>query len=91
MAGEKLKVLSGRARADLWILQSAARQAAAERSVAVRVLLASRGAATRSAQREFWLEFAWIDQEYHAAVRALAQFCTRHSSSPIRRIFDSRG
>jgi hypothetical protein len=37
------------------------------------------------AQREFWLEFSWIDQEYRAAVRKLAQFCLRYSDTGQRR------
>jgi hypothetical protein len=41
----------------------------------LRLFLASRHATTLSAQREFWLEFSWLDQEYRAAVHQLAQFC----------------
>jgi hypothetical protein len=44
----------------------------------LRLLAASRSATTASAQREFWLEFLWIDAEYRAAVRRLAQFCADH-------------
>ncbi len=71
-------VLSSRARTRLWSLQAAARRAADDRRVAVRLLLASRYAATRSAQREFWFEFALIHEEYRAAMRALAEFCAKH-------------
>jgi hypothetical protein len=41
-------------------------------------VLASRRAATSLAQRDFWLEFTWVDQEYRIAVRRLAQFCSEH-------------
>ncbi len=54
--------------------------------------MASRNTPPPSAQREFWLEFAWIDQEYRVAVRRLAQFCTEHrenSTPPLER--DSLG
>ena len=30
-------------------------------------------------------EFAWLDQEYRAAVRRLAQFCTEHRDVPEAR------
>ena len=39
---------------------------------------ASRRSTTTTAQREFWLEFSWLDQEYRNAVRRLAQFCREH-------------
>jgi hypothetical protein len=39
------------------------------------MLITSRNSTTPVAQREFWLEFSWIDQEYRVAVRNLAQFC----------------
>jgi hypothetical protein len=42
------------------------------------MFVASRNTTTPVAQREFWLEFAWVDQEYRIAVRKLAQFCTEH-------------
>ena len=76
-----MKLLSRRALHELGVLQIAVRKLSHDRSVALRLFTASRGAATRSAQREFWLEYAWIDQEYRAAVRRLALFCTRHSAS----------
>jgi len=43
--------------------------------------VASRSAATRDAQQEFWLEFSWLDQEYRIAVRRLAHFCLAHHDS----------
>ena len=49
--------------------------------MALRMFAASRNAATRDAQREFWLEFSWADQEYRAAVSRLAQFCRDHMRS----------
>jgi hypothetical protein len=73
-----MAVLSNRARAKLWVLQVATNRVAEERRVAVRMLLASRRAATHSAQREYWLEFAVIHEEYRAAMRALAEFCEKH-------------
>lgn len=67
--------LSRRARARLGLLQASVRELAAERNRALRLLLASRHVTTQAAQREFWLEFSWLDQEYRAAVHRLAQFC----------------
>ena len=49
------------------------------RGEALRLFLASRSATTEIAQREFWLEFSWVDQEYRAAVRRLAEFCAEHA------------
>ncbi len=51
---------------------------AAQRNLALRVFLASRHATTPIAQREYWLEFSWLDQEYRVAVARLAQFCIEH-------------
>jgi hypothetical protein len=51
---------------------------AAHRNTALRMFMASRNTTTPVAQREFWLEFSWVDQEYRIAVRRLAQFCTEH-------------
>jgi hypothetical protein len=48
------------------------------RNAALRMFVTSRHAATVLAQRDFWLEFAWADQEYRIAVRRLAQFCADH-------------
>jgi hypothetical protein len=66
---------------ELRELQDALRKHAAERNAALRLFAASRGAATPEAQREFWLEFAWVDQEYRAAVNQLAEFCRAHMPS----------
>jgi hypothetical protein len=73
-----MKLLSRRARDELGALQDAMQELATHRNMALRMLIASRNATTRVAQREFWLEFSWIDQEYRAAVRKLAQFCLRY-------------
>ena len=67
--------LSRRARARLGLLQANVSKLAAERNEALRLFVASRLATTESAQREFWLEFSWLDQEYRAAVHRLAEFC----------------
>jgi hypothetical protein len=48
------------------------------------MFITSRNTTTVVAQREFWLEFSWIDQEYRAAVRKLAQFCLRYRDTSLR-------
>jgi hypothetical protein len=83
MAG--MKLLSRRALERLSSLQSSVQELGAHRSVALRMLLASRNATTHAAQREFWLEFAWIDQEYRVAVRHLVQFCSDHQEETLHR------
>jgi hypothetical protein len=65
--------------------QSLVREPCADRNVALRIFTASRFGAIASAQREFWLEFSWLDQEYRVAVRRLAQFCTQHRNAPEAR------
>jgi hypothetical protein len=72
------RVLSRRARAELGLLQGELHTLGARRAEALRMLVASRHAATTLAQREFWLEFAWADQEYRIAVLRMAQFCAQH-------------
>jgi hypothetical protein len=79
------KLLSRRALDELGELQSLVRRLSADRNAALRIVTASRFVAIASAQREFWLEFAWLDQEYRAAVRRLAQFCTEHRDVPEAR------
>jgi hypothetical protein len=71
-------VLSRRTREQLGALQATVQDLGTQRSYALRVLQASRHAATRMAQQEFWLEFALADQEYRVAVRRLAMFCSEH-------------
>jgi hypothetical protein len=48
------------------------------------MFVASRYSTTAIAQHEFWLEFSWLDQEYRAAVRRLAQFCRLHQDGSPR-------
>ena len=76
-----MKLLSRRALDQLGTLQSSVQELAAHRNTALRMFMASRSTTTAKAQREFWLEFAWVDQEYRIAVRRLAQFCTEHRDS----------
>ena len=59
------------------------RELAADRNAALRIFVASRNTTTPIAQREFWLEFSWIDQEYRAEVRKLAQFCRQHGALAV--------
>ncbi|MGH8209356.1 MAG: hypothetical protein ACREU6_07110 [Steroidobacteraceae bacterium] len=83
-----MKLLSRRALDKLGTLQASVQELAAHRNTALRMLIASRSTTTPVAQREFWLEFAWVDQEYRIAVRRLAQFCTEHqdnSGTPLAR------
>jgi hypothetical protein len=72
-------ILSRRAREEFGTLQSDVRHLGVSRDAALRLLLASRHAATAIAQREFWFEFIWADQEYRVAVGRLANFCAQHS------------
>jgi hypothetical protein len=80
-----MRLLSRRALEELVALQDAMQELAVHRSEALRMFITSRNTTTLIAQREFWLEFAWIDQEYRAAVRKLAQFCLRYRDSGQRR------
>jgi hypothetical protein len=73
-----MKLLSRRALEQLGSLQASVQELASHRNTALRMFMASRNTTTPVAQREFWLEFAWVDQEYRIAVRRLAQFCTEH-------------
>jgi len=79
------KLLSRRALEELGSLQSSVQSLTHSRNLAFRILMASRFVAIASAQREFWLEFAWLDQEYRVAVRRLAQFCHEHRNAPEAR------
>jgi ABC-type nitrate/sulfonate/bicarbonate transport system substrate-binding protein len=76
--------LSRRAQGELSALQASVRRQGAQRSAALRLLLVSRHATTVLAQREFWLEFLSVDQEYRAAIRRLAQFCQQHRDGSRR-------
>lgn len=73
-----MKLLSRRALDQLGTLQASVQELAAHRNAALRMFIASRNSTIPVAQREFWLEFAWVDQEYRIAVRRLAQFCADH-------------
>jgi hypothetical protein len=77
------RLLSRRALDELGTLQAVVRELAAHRNAALRMFVASRNTTTPVAQREFWLEFSWIDQEYRAAVRKLAHFCRHHTSPTL--------
>lgn len=63
---------------ELSALQARVHALGAPRNAALRRFVASRHATTPTAQREFWLDFSWLDQEYRAAVRRLAVFCREH-------------
>ena len=80
-----MKLLSRRALDQLGSLQASVQELAVHRNTALRMFMASRSTTTAMAQREFWLEFAWADQEYRIAVRRLAQFCTDHRSTSLER------
>ena len=73
-----MKPLSRRTLDELGTLQASMQELAAHRDTALRMFMASRNTTTAKAQREFWLEFGWVDQEYRIAVRRLAQFCAAH-------------
>jgi hypothetical protein len=73
-----MKFLSRKALEQLGSLQASVQELAEHRNTALRVFMASRETTTALAQREFWLEFAWVDQEYRIAVRRLARFCSEH-------------
>ena len=84
-------LLSRRALEELSVLQANVHRQGTLRATALRILVASRYAATVIAQREFWLEFAWADQEYRVAVRRLAQFCERYRDGSRRALRMCRG
>ena len=69
------KLLPRAAQEELNSLQTNLRELTMRRNAAFRIFATSRSVAIDSAQREFWLELAWLDQEYRYAVRRLAQFC----------------
>jgi hypothetical protein len=74
-------IMSRRTRDEFGVLQENVRELGGSRTTALRLFVASRYAATALAQREFWLEFVWADQEYRVAVRRLAQFCAAHTAA----------
>jgi hypothetical protein len=67
--------LSIRVRKQLNRLEASLSEAARARNQALRVVKASRSATVSSASRDFWLEYAWHDQEYRWSVRQLQLFC----------------
>lgn len=81
-----MKLLSRRALDQLGTLQANLQELATHRNTALRMFMASRNTTTPVAQREFWLEFAWVDSEYRIAVRRLAQFCLEHGSLGLTRL-----
>ena len=83
-ATQVVRFLSRRALEELGALQASVHELGTHRNTALRMFVASRYAATAMAQRDFWLEFAWADQEYRIAVRRLAQFCADHRDSTRR-------
>ena len=85
MSLKSKRLLSRRALDELGTLQAFVRNLAVDRNAALRNFMASRNATTVVAQREFWLEFSWADQEYRAAVRKLAQFCQHHKADALDR------
>jgi hypothetical protein len=76
-----VKLLSTRARAQLWKLQDAVRQASRERQEVLQVLMNASEALAPAARRELGLEFACVDQEYRHAVSELHKFCEDHGES----------
>jgi hypothetical protein len=79
-----MKLLSRRTLEQLGSLQTSVQKLAEQRNCALRVFMASRNSTTPQAQREFWLEFAWADQEYRIAVCRLAQFCNQYRNPVVR-------
>ena len=82
--GRTVRILSRRALEELSALQASVHALGAPRNAALRLFLASRHSTTPIAQHEFWLEFSWLDQEYRAAVRRLAEFCLLHKHGSPR-------
>jgi len=74
-----MKPPSRRALEELSALHEKVLALGSPRSVALRMVAASRRSTTLTAQRDFWLEFSWLDQEYREAVRRLARFCLEHT------------
>jgi len=75
-----VKLLSTRARAQLWKLQEAVRTTSRERERWLRMLYSSRSVLAASAHRDLWMEFSCADQEYQYAVARLAEFVQGHAA-----------
>jgi hypothetical protein len=76
--------ISKRMLAQVAFLEERVKRSASARNEALRNLLASREVAVPAAQREFYLEFSWLDQEYRANVSCLARFCHEHPGAQRR-------
>jgi hypothetical protein len=76
-----MKLLSTRARAELWRLQAAVRSAGKERDRLLRILNSSRAALTADAQRDVCLDYSCADQEYRHAVTVLSDFVRKHETA----------
>jgi hypothetical protein len=76
--GRTVRILWRQAQEELGALQVTVNALGDTRNAALRRFVASRHSTTSAAQREFWLEFSWLDHEYRAAVRRLAEFCREH-------------
>jgi hypothetical protein len=75
-----VKLLSTRARAQLWKLQEAVRSTSKERERSLRMLYSGRSVLTASANHDLWMEFSCADQEYQYAVSRLAEFVQGHAA-----------
>lgn len=73
-----MRLPSRRTQQELSALQDKVEALRGPRNVALRMFDASRRSTTLLAQRDFWLEFCALDQEYRDAVRRLARFCLEH-------------
>ena len=76
-----MKLLSTRARAQLWKLQESVRSTSRERERLRRLLDSSRTLLAPSAHRDLWMEYSCADLEYRCAVSALQDFCDRHEEA----------
>jgi hypothetical protein len=74
-----VRLLSTRARAQLWKLQGEVRAASRDRERLLRMLLSSRGVLMPNAHYDLWMEFSCADQEYRHAVVQLHAFCEHHN------------
>jgi hypothetical protein len=82
------RLMSTRARTQLWRLQEAVRACAAKRDELMRRCEAARLVLMPEALRELWMEFCLAEQEYRIAIANLDEFCTRHSNAVAPENFD---
>jgi len=73
-----MQLLSRRMRSQLRALQAKVLELEARRNSVLHVFFASRTVTTPPAQRELWLEFSCVDQDYRIAVSELARLCQVH-------------